>query len=206
MGTHYQLYSAVFQEDDFTQIELINANNQSIFIMLDELDNGDPNPVTAYIQYYHLNQNGVLTSLLEEEGFSVSRYSPLIPLYFLLSQSFHQLLNQIILSGKPMSVHLLNPLSPDNSAPFHLMPGQTDNICTVVAHPINSEGLIQYTNSAMLFHHTNQFNWNYYINQNLISSEARLLFYQHKLFELGNTIIAAALLSLFTQKPSLPNR
>lgn len=210
MGARYQLYSASFQERcgvTLTQIELVNANNQPIFIGLDEDDSGDPNPIEPVIEYSQLNENGIQQHLLNDEGsHHIVVHSGRYPVYYLLSHSFHRLLNRIVFTGKSINVHLINPLSPDNNAVFHLTVHQTGRFYTVTANPINSEGQIQYTNNAMIFHQVNGFNWNYYIAPNLITTVARMLFFQHRLFELGNTFIAAILLSLFDPKRPLSNR
>ena len=210
MGSRYQLYTATFQERCgviLTQIELVNANNQSIFIGLDEDDSGDPNPPDPVIEYSQLNSNGIQQHFLNDEDcHHIVMHHGSFPVYYLLSHSFHQLLNRIIFTGKSINVHLINPLSPDNNADFHLTLNQTGNSYTVAANPINSEGQIQYANNAMLFHHVDGLNWGYYIAPTLIAAASRLLFFQHRLFEMGNTFVAAMLLSLFTPKPSLLNR
>ena len=206
MGSRYQPYTAYLREQfgvTFTQVELANSENQPVVIGLDEEESGDPGPATLVIEYSQFNQHGVQENFLDEGAHQFSVYPGQFPVYYLLSQSFHQLLNRIIFSGKPVNAHLINPLSPDSSAPFHLQLNRTGHIYTVTAFPINDQGLIQFTNSTMLFHHAGGLNWSYNIDQQLITLEARLLFYRLGLFKLSRTRITAMLLRLFSAQSSI---
>ena len=206
-GFHYQFYTGTLLEHSgmiITQIELTNVDCQPVFIGLDEEDSGSLAPAEPVIEYSQLNQNGVRVNLLDEgDSHTINLCARLYPLYYLLSLSFHELLNQIKRSGKPINAHLVNPLSPDNSAAYHLTLSQSGSVYTVTAHPINSQGQIQYTNSAMIFRYWGGLNWMYYIDQTLIAAEARQHFYRYRLFQLGNSIIIVALLGLFVQKQSV---
>ena len=202
LGNRCQFYSASLQtlyDPPYTEIHLINSNNEQISISVDDDESGNPDPVEVSFDYLILNNDGMEASFLPEgTTHTINRPSGRYPVYYLLSYSFHRLLNRITLNGKSVSVHLINPLSPDNSADFHLQLNQTGNSFLITAHPINAEGQVLFTNNVMVFHSFGGINWSYYIQERAVTIAARALFYRLHLFRQGNITIAGILLTLFT--------
>ena len=184
IGNRVQYYSGKPHEqvDNCVEISMISTNNQELVITIDEDGFHSPNHPVFFLSYNLTTSQGEPELEVEQDipagGFLT---------YSLFSQTFHQLLNSVVSSGKSVNVFLVNPISPSLSQNFLLSPyGRT-----VTAIPVSPGGVIQSNNGMTFFQQGSPLNWNYYMSATQTTQNIQQMFSIYHFFPESTPLVNA---------------